>query len=336
MKMRWLAAGLAAVLITGGGATVAQRIITQKTRGVLPEKDDAAHADSRTAVVAHPPANDPKVVPAGSRVDPPRIAQAATTVEGSLPTIGVESPPTLPPDQPIIATSGIAAETPAPEPAPSSAGDVAAPAPPLVPAPTDAAILPVTAPEPEAPAVTRRRSRPPQRSVPVAVLEPAADPGFPATGTPEVPARVDPVDSVEAFVERNRKEAETAIASLTNEAANLKSRLAKVEAALAKWQTFSRALTADQIVSQPAVVAPARPGWKRNSPDQPADPPISTTIEGHVESTPVVAQPAPSTEVPISPPVLPAGDPLDVPGTDPTPPPGPAPEPAALPTGSPR
>ena len=54
MKMRWLAAGIAAVLITGGAATVAQRVITQKTRGVLPETNDAAHPDARRPELVQP------------------------------------------------------------------------------------------------------------------------------------------------------------------------------------------------------------------------------------------------------------------------------------------
>ena len=55
-------------------------------------------------------------------------------------------------------------------------------------------------------------------------------------------AEADPILAVETFVLRNRKEADDSIKSLTLEAEALRARLAKVEAALARWQGLSTAL----------------------------------------------------------------------------------------------
>ena len=52
----------------------------------------------------------------------------------------------------------------------------------------------------------------------------------------------DPVQAVEAFVAKNRKEAEEAIDRLTKEAEALCARLEQVEAALVRWTALDKAL----------------------------------------------------------------------------------------------
>ena len=52
----------------------------------------------------------------------------------------------------------------------------------------------------------------------------------------------DPMQVVEAFVARNRKEAEDSIQALTQEAETLRARLQKVEAALERWKAVDNAL----------------------------------------------------------------------------------------------
>ena len=147
----------------------------------------------------------------------------------------------------------------------------------------------------------------------------------------DVPAVVDPVDSVESFVERNRKEAEDSIKTLTTEAENLKSRLIRVEAALARWQTFSRALSADQPASQTNVPADAKMPWKHPSAEQTAP----AVAEGKVEKP---EEPAPDLAPLAHPPEAPTIPAVGSPATPVTPPPGeplpmtaPPIEPAALP-----
>ncbi len=56
------------------------------------------------------------------------------------------------------------------------------------------------------------------------------------------PAVNDPIQVVDNFVERSRREADEAIRQLNSEAQELRERLRKVESALARWQRLSRAL----------------------------------------------------------------------------------------------
>ena len=288
MQMRWLAAGIAALLITGGGATVAQRVITQKTRGVLPEKDDSAHADSRpashpTLAIASP---DPSVVVATVAVQP-------VIIRDDQPTAPVETKLTLPmsPEspgaEPLVdpAPAPVVAEVPEATAGPKSVD--------ALPAPADQAISPATG------------------SVVAPVAAEAAPTPAPAPQE-QAAAKLDPVDAVDSFVERNRKEAATAIESLSTEAENLKSRLAKVESALTRWQSFSRALNADQPASQTEVPTAGKPNWKRSGTDPVARP----------------TQPAPAGD---SPPVAlePTAEPMkaDLPANPPLPMPADVPEP---------
>ncbi len=87
-------------------------------------------------------------------------------------------------------------------------------------------------------------------------------PAFPPSAEPETAAGVDPLRDVEAFVRRGRKEADDSIVALTREAERLKARLAKVEAALARWQGVSNALAPD---ADPAVIV-SEPGHVLNEP----------------------------------------------------------------------
>ena len=253
MKIRWFAAGIAAVLITGGAATVAQRVITQKTRGVLPTRNDSAHADSRILAIPGPPASSPPIqndvatspppLPLVSIIDPvgPEIEPTAdplTLVDASPPPPAIDEP------APIMLVTETIAETAAIVDAGPSLATVSEP--------------PVTDP----------------------ALEKAAesiDSNTSVTSRP-APALADPVETVESFVERNRQEAESNIQSLATEAENLKARLAKVEAALVRWRSFSRALHANQPAdpdqASPTMSAPSQPdispapgkaNWKRIS-----------------------------------------------------------------------
>jgi hypothetical protein len=55
------------------------------------------------------------------------------------------------------------------------------------------------------------------------------------------------MQAVEAFVQRNRKEADEAIKALTQERDSLRARLQKVEAALGRWKVVASALEQRQV-----------------------------------------------------------------------------------------
>jgi hypothetical protein len=70
--------------------------------------------------------------------------------------------------------------------------------------------------------------------------------------TPDAPplpgaAPDDPMQDVEAFVQRNRKEADEAIKALTQERDSLRARLQKVETALGRWKAVAGALEQRQV-----------------------------------------------------------------------------------------
>ena len=299
MKMRWLAAGITAVLITGGAATVAQRVITQKTRGVLPATNDPAHPDT-----------------------PRAVESVAFKVEASRPRDGIAAP-AHEVQAPVLAATAVM-PTPA----------VATTPPPL---PAEAAL--VVPEDPAVPAITPTVSvqpavNPPDDPAPAPT--PAADPQIaPANVPPEVrsaalepaAAQVDPVEAVETFVERNRKEAEGAIHSLAEEAENLKNRLAKVESALGRWQSFARALNNDHPPSQTDVPAPAKPNWKRPDAEIVEQPTRSTSALEPGKPAPSLPAEAPRAEIPANPPVA---SPAEAPASPPAEPP-----PADLPSENP-
>jgi hypothetical protein len=117
----------------------------------------------------------------------------------------------------------------------------------------------------------------------------------------------DPMIAVESFLRRNRKEADDSIHALTREAEALRARLAKVEAALARWQ---------------AVAGSLNPGQKWAQPDGPREPgpelsPIETTPATRGGARPV-PEPSPTPTSPSEPPGLPAGTIITTPG-EPTP-----------------
>jgi hypothetical protein len=82
--------------------------------------------------------------------------------------------------------------------------------------------------------------------------------GLPATpvdlpaGQPQAAPAIpndDPMQAVEAFVVRNRKEAAESIQTLTREAETLRARLQKVEAALERWKAVEAVLGRDAAAS---------------------------------------------------------------------------------------
>jgi hypothetical protein len=80
--------------------------------------------------------------------------------------------------------------------------------------------------------------------------------------TPDAPplpgaAQEDPMQAVEAFVQRNRKEADEAIKALTQERDSLRARLQKVEAALGRWKAVAGALEQSQATAAQPVQADA-------------------------------------------------------------------------------
>jgi hypothetical protein len=83
----------------------------------------------------------------------------------------------------------------------------------------------------------------------------------PLPGTAVLPPTAttdDPVQAVEAFVQRNRKEADDAIMTLTQERDSLRARLQKVEAALGRWKAVAGALERSQAeVAETPDLAPA-------------------------------------------------------------------------------
>src|SRR5690242_21585384 len=118
----------------------------------------------------------------------------------------------------------------------------------------------------------------------------AQDPGQPEppalAGQPA--AEADPMQAVEAFIERGRQEADGAIQALTQERDALRDRLQKVEAALGRWQAVADALEKSQAA--PAAVEPEpaeapaagpadEPGQLEAPPEEPPGPEAPPTVE---------------------------------------------------------
>jgi hypothetical protein len=119
-------------------------------------------------------------------------------------------------------------------------------------------------------AVSVAQGSPDPGPLPPLPAEKAKDPYGPApyapylSGTaelpPAVPATDDPMQAVEAFVQRNRKEADEAIKTLTQERDSLRARLQKVEAALGRWKAVAGALEQSQATAaQPAQAEAVEP-----------------------------------------------------------------------------
>jgi hypothetical protein len=156
------------------------------------------------------------------------------------------------------------------------------PPPPLAPADTPNPALatlppvsqekPLTLPEPK----HEEPVAPPaiEPEFPQGVKTRAAEPAVPALPVSEATAvnlTEDPEISAQSFVERNQKEAEHHLKTLTNEAVNLRTRLNKLESGIKKWENLVNALrTAQQgPVTSTAVTSgaeeagdlePIRPG----------------------------------------------------------------------------
>lgn len=150
------------------------------------------------------------------------------------------------PEEPALDLTDLPAAAPAPKeaaPAPKEAApaEIKAEAPPTAaPAPLP---LPAEDPNPLPPA-RELTSKP----LPAAPADPAVEDDRPAPKSPRRAAtpRVDPADDPDAhartFVERNRREAEEQLKALRDEAAQLKGRLARVEAGIRRWEALADAL----------------------------------------------------------------------------------------------
>ncbi len=153
-------------------------------------------------------------------------------------------------ERPIgLPTANVADPLPAPEPGPSFA------------LPSDVPALPSAEPPPTEPTSTPG----PMPVADAGPLPPAEPPPAPAELAPAAVAAPalgdDPMGAVDSFLRRNRKEADDSIESLTREAEMLKVRIAKVDAALARWRSVSAALDRDAKAEPRSTPAPG-PGPK--------------------------------------------------------------------------
>ncbi|WP_435005094.1 hypothetical protein P12x_002985 [Tundrisphaera lichenicola] len=116
--------------------------------------------------------------------------------------------------------------------------------------------------------------------------------------TSELAGPVDPMEVVEAFLDRNRKEADESIRALNEEAEALRARLAKVEAALGRWQSIAGALQVE------VREAPAPPGPEPAAAQlDPIEPPPALAPAPVEEAKPELPPDSPL------PPTLPPSDP---------------------------
>jgi hypothetical protein len=80
--------------------------------------------------------------------------------------------------------------------------------------------------------------------------------------TPSAGESEDPEKNVQAFVEQNRKVAETQLKNLRDEAEKLRARLQKVEAGIRRWDTLLTALQASEVAPEQLEPIPqARRGF---------------------------------------------------------------------------
>jgi hypothetical protein len=161
------------------------------------------------------------------------------------------------------------------------------------------------------------------------------DPPPPAPG--DGPTRAigdDPMAAVDAFLDRNRKEADDSIRALTKEAEALRARLEKVEAALARWQSVSEALNrgTDRSPRPPGTNPSSRIRWNKPEPG-PTPPPGQSDEEPRL--TPIPSRgveppsPPPSPEDPGLPQPGPGASSVPIPTGPPTAEPQYLPEPAS-------
>jgi hypothetical protein len=113
-------------------------------------------------------------------------------------------------------------------------------------------------------------------------LPPAKEPA-PETNLPTA----DPEAAAVAFVERSQKEADEAIRALGKEAEALRSRLQKVEAGLARWESVKEAL-ADH--GGPVEAGTGRPAWRSRASTKP--PGVERAVGTETDTQPRILQPA--------------------------------------------
>lgn len=181
-------------------------------------------------------------------------------------------------------------------------GDVPAPSPdaktsPLrpvgdVPAPSRSA---PTSPAPAIESVPVGGSDPVEFSGVPVVTEPAkVDSAAVAAGQPSTApgalAADDPEKAAQDFAERTRKEADTAIKSLSAEAETLRARLRKVEAGLQRWQALQAAL--DQNTRKTASAPKEKRAWRQQADGRDREPAPRTTART-IESVPTGDLPLP-------------------------------------------
>lgn len=93
----------------------------------------------------------------------------------------------------------------------------------------------------------------------------------------------DPIAKLDAFMDRNRKEADDSIKSLTREASDLRVRLQKIETALARWQNVSQSLNQDSKLS---IANPQDPQLEPVDPSSPDLRPIPDSKKAAVQLPP--------------------------------------------------
>ncbi|WP_422931122.1 hypothetical protein [Singulisphaera sp. PoT] len=146
--------------------------------------------------------------------------------------------------------------------------------------PSDPIGLPPTSPA-ETPAPTDP-VRPPDAPAASPFDPPSTNSQSPPAAEPVAPPKAaseDPLQAVDSFIERNRTEANTAIEKLSEEAKELKERLAKVESALARWKKISQALDQQGAGNEAAAEPPLEA-----APGEQIPPPVETVKE--LESEP--------------------------------------------------
>jgi hypothetical protein len=223
----------------------------------------------------------------------------------TLPNVPIVDEPIKAAAQPLVGLPSPPGETsqPAMPPEPAPAGDAQFG---LPPAPPDQGTLPAfasnTAPTPQPS---------PAQAMPPSSLAPS--PGD------------DPMGAVETFLDRNRKEAENSIQTLNQEAEALRTRLQKVEAALARWQDVSKALKAEGTTpqSQPTATQlepiPASAEQPAMKPEPTAPPTPGKWSKPSAEGVPPATKPPELLPKENLPPELPSAIPADVKPNDPLP-----------------
>jgi hypothetical protein len=139
--------------------------------------------------------------------------------------------------------------------------------------------------------------QPTEKSADLPPVSPVAEtPSILPIGRPLPPAKerapetnlpsADPEAAAVAFVERSQKEADEAIRALGKEAEALRSRLQKVEAGLARWESVKEAL-ADH--GGPVEAGAGRPAWRSRGSTRPG---VERAVGTETDTQPRILQPA--------------------------------------------